>query len=82
MKVQHFALYAMGLVLVLAIASLFDLSWAGLVPLLVLLGCPLMMLIMMRGMNHDSHDSRDSRGSRDDQDSHVEGPPRLDPRRR
>ena len=69
MKVQHFALYAVGLVLVLAIVSLFDLSWAGIVPLLVLLGCPLMMLMMMRSMGHgngQSHESRRSSGDRGD----------------
>ena len=69
MKVQHFALYAVGLVLVLAVASLFNLSWAGLVPLLVLLGCPLMMLVMMRGMDHGnghSHESREDSGDRND----------------
>ena len=69
MKVQHLALCAAGLVLVLAVASSFDLSWAGLVPLLVLLGCPLMMLVMMRRMDHGSghgHDSHDGRGDRGD----------------
>ena len=75
MKVRFFALYAVGLVLVLAVAGQFDLSWAGLVPLLVLLGCPLMMLIMMRGMNHDSRDSRDSRDSQGEGGEPSEAPP-------
>jgi hypothetical protein len=71
MKVQHFALCAVGLVLVLAVVSLFDPSWGGLLPLLVLLGCPLMMLVTMRGMDHGSghgHGSRDGRGAGDHSD--------------
>lgn len=59
MKLQHLAACAAGLVAIVAVASLFDLSRSGLVPLLVLLGCPLMMLLMMRGRKH----GRSSHGS-------------------
>ena len=83
MKVQHFASYALGLTLVLGVASLFNLSWTGLFPVLLLLGCPLMMLVMMRGMDHDDSGERGKRADAADrahESSHAPWAGRKDPR--
>lgn len=54
MNKNQIATYAAGVVAVGLVLAALGVQFAALVPYAVLLACPLMMLVMMRGM-HGSH---------------------------
>lgn len=66
MKNSDMGLFAVAVALVFAGALLAGVPFASLVPLLILLACPLMMVLMMSGMRGDhGAEHRDSDARRD-----------------
>jgi len=66
MKSSNYGLFAVAVAIVLVGALWAGLPLGGLLPLLVVLACPLMMLFMMKGMHggqqeHSGHDRNDDR---------------------
>ena len=55
MKTDRLPAYVLGAVAVAGILLVAGVPLATLVPLALLLVCPLMMLVMMRGMGRDAH---------------------------
>lgn len=66
MKSSDMGLFAAAVALVFAGGLLIGVPFASLVPLLILMACPLMMVLMMTGMHGDhGAEHRDSDARRD-----------------